>query len=133
MSMRVGPRSLCVGVILCLVMQAPTKGAAQALAAAAIAPSQILKPSDLTQKELDYYNKLSDPDVAKNFIMTRSFVRLCQKVMDKKMPAEQLPDKPLGFSVRYLLAGEATMINQAISASIVAMCKNSPKGCFGEK
>lgn len=98
-----------------------------------MAPSQMLQSSDLTPQELDYYNKLTDSEVAKNFIATRSFVRLCQKVVDETMPAEQLPDKPLGFSVRYLLAGEATMINRAISDSIVAMCKSNPKGCLGDK
>jgi hypothetical protein len=33
----------------------------------------------------------------------------------------------------YLLAGEATMINRAISDSIVAMCKSNPNGCLGGK
>jgi hypothetical protein len=134
-SMRMGfvVRPLFAVLIACLAVQAPSKVAAQDSQFSAMAPSQMLQPSDLTPKELDYYNKLTDPEVAKNFIATRSFVRLCQKVVDKTMPAEQLPDKPLGFSVRYLLAGEATMINRAISDSIVAMCKSNPNGCLGSK
>jgi hypothetical protein len=48
---------------------------------------------------------------------------LCQQVIDRKLPAEQLPDKPLGFSAKYLLAGEATLINTAISESIIAEVK----------
>ncbi len=99
-----------------------------------MASSQILKPADLTAKEASYYKTLADPEVAKNFIITRSYVRLCQQVVDKKLPADQLPDKPLGFSVRYLLAGEVTMINRAISDSIIAeMCKNDTRGCSGNK
>jgi hypothetical protein len=128
MRMGFGLRSLGFVVIACFALQFPTKGTAQNAAGLEMAPSQILKPSELTPKELDYYNKLSDPDVAKNFIITRSYVRLCEKVIDREMPAEQLPDKPLGFSVRYLLAGEATMIDRALSDSIVAMCKTNPNG-----
>jgi hypothetical protein len=88
-----------------------------------LSSSQIVKPADLTQKEGDYYRTLSDPEVAKNFLLTRSYVRLCQQVIDHKLPATELPDKPLGFSVRYLLPGEATLINAAISESIIAGVK----------
>jgi hypothetical protein len=114
-------------LIACLALQIPAMGAAEN--AGALSPAQLLKPDDLTPKELDFYKKLTDPEIAKNFIITRSYVRLCQKVNDKKMPAE--PDKPLGFSAHYLLSGEATMINHALSDSIVAMCKTNPKGCLG--
>jgi len=131
--MRFGLIFLCAFVVAFLASQIPTEGVAENAEASALAPSQILKPTALTAKELDYYKKLVDPNIAKNFIMTRSFVRLCQQVVDKKMPAERLPDKPLGFSARYLLAGEASMINRAISESIVAMCKSNPRGCFGGK
>jgi hypothetical protein len=81
--------------------------------------AQIVKPADLTEKESAYYQKLTDPQVAKNFLETRSYVRLCQQVIDHKMPAIQLPDKPLGFSVRYLLPGEANLINKAIAQNII--------------
>ena len=83
-------------------------------------PSQLITPADMTPKESKYYNTLTDPEAAKSFIITRSYVRLCQKVIDKTMPAEQLPDKPLGFAARYLLSGEATLINTAIAESITA-------------
>jgi hypothetical protein len=88
-----------------------------------LSPAQIVNPANLTEKESAYYQKLSDPEVAKNFIVTRSYVRLCQQVIDHELPAIQLPDKPLGFSARYLLPGEATLINTALSESIIAGVK----------
>jgi hypothetical protein len=127
MGLRFAVKSLFLVLITCLAVQAPSNVTAQDMT-----PSQMIRPSDLTPQELAYYNKLTDSEVAKNFIASRSYVRLCQKVVDNAMPAEQLPDKPLGFSVRYLLPGEANMINRAISASIVA-CGSNPKGCAGSK
>jgi hypothetical protein len=88
-----------------------------------LTPAQIVKPADLTEKESAYYQKLTDPLVAKNFLETRSYVRLCQKIIDHKMPAIQLPDKPPGFSVRYILPGEAQLINKAIAENIIAGMK----------
>jgi hypothetical protein len=88
-----------------------------------LTPAQIVKPADLTEKESVYYQKLTDPLIAKNFLVTRSYVRLCQQVIDHKMPAIQLPDKPLGFSVRYILPGEAQLINKAIAENIIAGIK----------
>jgi hypothetical protein len=104
---------------------------AHAASAQELTTDQTVKISELTPKESAYYAKIADPEVAKNFILTRSYVRLCQDVMNKIMPAEKLPDKPLGFSVRYLLPGEPTMINQAIAASIIAECHSDPKACLG--
>ena len=124
---------LRIMLMVCLAVQIPTILVAENAGAQEISSSQTLKPTDLTEKESDYYNKLTDPEVARNFIMTRSYVRICQGVVDKKIPPEQLPDKPMGFSVRYLLAGEATMINRAISEFIIVNCRNSPNGCFGGK
>jgi hypothetical protein len=92
--------------------------------AQALTPAQIVAPANLTQKESAYYQKLSDPVMAKSFLVTRSYVRLCQQVIDHKLPAIQLPDKPLGFSARFLLSGEATLINSAISESIIAEVKS---------
>jgi hypothetical protein len=102
-----------------LLFWAPT----DASLAQALTPAQIVKPADLTAQESAYYQKLTDQEVKKNFIETRSYVRLCQQVLDHRLPAAQLPDKPLGFSVRYLLAGEANVINSAIAESIIAGAK----------
>ena len=119
MKMKFGARFICVvGAVLAL--QAPTGATSEEAAILQMTPAQILKPADLTPKELDYYQKLTEPDLAKMFITTRSYVRLCQQVIDRKLPASRLPDKPTGFSVKYLLPGEANVINQAIAASIIA-------------
>ena len=88
--------------------------------AAGLSERQMVKPSELTQKEADFYQKQTDPEIAKNFLITRSYVRLCQQVIDHTLPPLQLPDKPLGFSARFLLSGETTMINTAISESLKA-------------
>jgi len=73
-----------------------------------LARSQLVTPADLTPIELDYYNKATDPEVKKNFIITRSYVRIAQKVVDKKIPPEAFPvTKPAGFSVQYLLPDDS--------------------------
>lgn len=97
---------------------------ASSLPSQTLLPSQLVSPTALTPREAAYYAKLTDPDTARNFIITRSYVRLCQAVVDKTLPAGQLPDKPVGFSVRYLLPGEVQMINSAIASNIVAQIKN---------
>lgn len=126
--MKISVNCLC-GLILTTMAIGATPSAGAVLADSnSLAPSQLISTSNLTPKESNYYSTLKDPVVAKNFIITRSYVRLCQAVVDRKSPAENLPDKPLGFSVRYLLVGEATMINNAIAASIIAECKK--RHCF---
>ena len=102
-----------------LVSTAPTLAKSGGLQLTAM---QTLSPADFTQIEQDYFQKL-DGSAAKNFIATRSYVRICQKVVDHKLPALQLPDKPLGFSSNYLLPGEEVVINKAIEASLVALMK----------
>jgi hypothetical protein len=115
--MGIGAKCLCVAAgVAFLASIVPAS-------AQSLTPDQIVKTSNLTQQEIDYYQKLSDPVMAKNFLLTRSYVRLCQQVIDHRLPAVQLPDKPLGFSVRFLLPGEATLINTAISDSIIAAVK----------
>ena len=92
--------------------------------------AQLLTPSQLTTAELDYYNKLTDPHLANNFIKTRSYVRLCKQVIDHKMPADELPDEPLGFSSIYLRPGEKAVVNDAVRASVTAICTGKTKTCL---
>jgi hypothetical protein len=98
-----------------------------AVAARELTPAQILKPAELTAEELTYYKTLIDPAEAKNFILTRSYMRLAQKVADHKMPALQLPDHPVGFSPDYLLPGEDAVNDKATSALLaIEMKRNLP-------
>jgi hypothetical protein len=84
-----------------------------------LAPSQLVTPADLTPVERDYYNKATDPQVKKNFIITRSYVRLAQKVVDKALPPEAYPTaKPNGFSVQYLLPDDAHVLNEALGLAL---------------
>src|SRR5262249_15132709 len=112
-------------VALAAFATAALAGAAAAQSANSIdrfslAPSQLVNPADLTKDEADFYGTLKDPDEARAFIVTRSYVRLCQAVIDKKSPAAGLPPRPSAFKVAYMLPGEAEMINDAIGESVVA-------------
>jgi len=73
----------------------------------------------VSRQKLDYYNKATDPEVKKNFIITRSYVRIAQKVVDKKIPPEAFPvTKPAGFSVQYLLPDDSHVINEALGLAL---------------
>jgi len=101
--------------------------AALAASAAALEPGD-LKPA-LTSQESKYYESIkADPNVAQNFLATREYVRKAKYVADHpddSAAAARLPDKPAGFTVRYLLAGEANVINTAISLNILANSKGT--------
>jgi hypothetical protein len=99
--------------------------AAQA-APAEMTAAQLLTPADLTPQELTYYKQLSDPAEARHFIVTRSYERLCQRVVDRTLPPSQLPEKPMDFSVKYLLPAEPNVINRALALSL------NPKAVFLE-
>jgi hypothetical protein len=96
-------------------------------AALEMTPAQILKSADLSPRELTYYKTLTDPTTIKSFIETRSYVRLSQEVVNHEMPAEQLPDKPLGFNLGYLLPGEASVVDGAVAASLTALMQQKMK------
>lgn len=104
-----------------IAKQSPNGAARARSAPLEMSAAQILSPAALSPKELAYYEKLTDPSAAKSFIDTRSYVRLAQMVVSHKMPAPQLPDKPLNFNRSYLLAGEEAVVNQAISESLAAL------------
>jgi hypothetical protein len=74
----------------------------------------------LTPTEQSYYRTL-DPASAKSFILTRSYVRLCQRIVDHKLPALQLPDPPVGFSPEYFLPEDQAVVDQAIKDQLTAL------------
>ncbi len=102
--------------IACLTLQAPAM--AETKYGREISPSQILRPADLTPDELAYYNRATDPAIKKNFIVTRSYVRLAEKLIAKKIPAWEFPVTPKGFSVKYLLPNDQAIINKAVSIAV---------------
>jgi hypothetical protein len=123
-------RALAANIIANACKGKPSSCASQYRGIVEMSAAQILTPAQLTQAEQDYYGKLTDPVLAGNFIKTRSYARLCQQVVDHKMPAEQLPDKPLGFTNAYLLPGEEAVVNSAATASLTALCTDKSKHCF---
>lgn len=84
--------------------------------------AQMLRPADLTAEEADDYKTL-DPADAKGFILTRSYVKLCRRVLDHTLAAQELPDKPVGFSYDYLLPGDKDAVDQAEAAAVSARLK----------
>jgi len=104
-------------VLVSYGLQAATIAASRA--GGELARSQLVTPADLTAIELDYYNKTTDPEVKKNFIITRSYVRIAQKLVAKKIAPEDFPvAKPTGFSVQYLLPDDAHVINEALGLAL---------------
>jgi len=79
----------------------------------AMTPDEIVGRDQLTDEERQYYDTLKDPVAAQAFLMTRSYVRVCQRIVDHTLPATQLPPKPPGFSVAYLLPDDPHIINDA--------------------
>jgi hypothetical protein len=75
--------------------------------------AQMIAPPDLTSVEANFYKTL-DEAAAKEFLITRSWFRLCVQVIKHNLPALQLPDKPAGFNVKYLLPTDPNYINRAM-------------------
>jgi hypothetical protein len=113
-----GPRVFAT-MIAFLALQIASWPAARIAHAQELPASQLVTPAELTPIERDYYNSATDPQVKKNFLITRSYVRIAQKVVDKKLPPEAFPAiKPKGFSVQYLLPDDPSLINQAMGLSL---------------
>lgn len=81
--------------------------------------AQMIKPGDMTPDELAYY-KTIDPAEAKRFVATRSYVRICQEVVDQKTPALKLPKQPPGFTMNYVLPAEKKILDDALKAYLIA-------------
>lgn len=110
--------------IVLLGFQIASMAAISAGHADELAAAQLITPADMTPVELDYYNKAADLQVKKNFIITRSYVRLAQKVVAKTLAVDAFPMvKPNGFSVQYLLPDDPPVINQALGLALAARMK----------
>jgi hypothetical protein len=81
--------------------------------------AQMIKPGDMTPDELAYYKTIG-PVEAKRFVATRSYVRICQQVVDHKIPALMLPKRPPGFTMIYVLQPEKKILDDALKDYLIA-------------
>ncbi len=103
------------GLLAVSLCAAPAK--AQADAAHPMSAAQTIAPADLAPDEVAFYQTL-DPSAAHDFLVTRSWYRLCRQVVEHRLPAAQLPDKPAGFSVKYLQPTDPNYINRALGMQL---------------
>jgi hypothetical protein len=97
---------------------------ALSILAASAASAAALTPGDLSPQEQQLYATFkANPTSAQNFLITRDYVHQAQATVSNPSNAASFPDKPAGFSVRYLLPGDKDIINQAVSLSVAAMAK----------
>jgi hypothetical protein len=91
-----------------------------ATAAFALSPSD-LNPA-MTSQESTYYDTIkADPTAAQSFLITRDYVRKAQAVVDGSLaPISFPPRKPAGFTVKYLLPDDPSVINTALGMYLVA-------------
>jgi len=81
-----------------------------------------LTPSQLTPAEKATYETVKNqPDEAAAFLATRAYVKLCQKVVGKSMPAIKLTDIPDNYSDKYVSPAEAEAVDKATSLRFAAM------------
>lgn len=92
--------------------------------------AQTLQPPDLSHEELSYFKTLGAIE-ARRFIVTRSYMRLCQQVLDQKLPAYRLPKVPPGARGAYLLPGENDVISKAVKASLLDLLQRNPNSADG--
>lgn len=94
------------------------------LAAAAPASAAKLTVAQLSKAEkAQYQTLLGQPDaqeLVESFLETRGFLRDCQSVLDRKLPAAQLPFKPERFTDEYVSEAEKKTIRTAQYLSLIA-------------
>ena len=98
---------------------------ALAVLATASLSALALTDADLTPSEQQLLAsvKTNNPADAPNFMIARAYVRMAQAALKDPSAALNFHSKPAGFSVRYLLPGDAETINQAVTANIAALAK----------
>ena len=112
-----------VGAVFCLPFALTSASAFAQSDASHLTLAQTISSADMTKTELDYYKTL-DGQAAKDFIVTRSYVRLAKQEVDHKLPPLKFPPrKPGGFTVKYLLPDDPSVINQAIGDYLAAKMK----------
>src|ERR1700757_4086168 len=85
-----------------------------ATAAFALSPSDLTPP--MTSQESAYYETIKDdPTAGESFLVTRDYVRKAEAVVNGSLAAASFPpQKPKGFTVKYLLPDDPAVINKAL-------------------
>ena len=98
-----------------------------ATGAMAMSPSDLKPP--MTSEESDYYETIkSDPVASQGFLVTRDYVRKAQSVIDGKTKPIDFPaEKPVGYSLAYLLPEDSETINKATGMALQALMLANPK------
>jgi hypothetical protein len=93
----------------------------------AVSPSDLRPP--MTSQESAYYDTIkADSSAAQSFLITRAYVRMAQAVADGSLSPLSFPSqKPAGFTVKYLLPDEPSVINKALGMYLEATLKADPK------
>ena len=120
---RVDFARLAAGAALCASWAMTEPSAVAQSESSRLTPAQTISRSDMTKVELDFYQTLNG-QAAEDFIVTRSYLRLAQQEIDHKLPPLKFPArKPDGFSVKYLLPDDPSVINRAIADYLTAKMK----------
>ena len=96
------------------------------LALCASSAGAALTPAQLTSAEKQTYAGLqSDSDAAQRFLITRDYLRQCQKVVNGSLSAAKLEFEPDEFDSTYVNSAEQKIIDRAINLNIAAMLSRS--------
>lgn len=94
--------------------------AALASSAAALTPDN-LDPALSAKEQKKYDSLVGNPQEAQSFLITRDYVRKADKVNKGVIPARSFPpQRPTGFTPRYLLPEDALTINDALSKYLLS-------------
>ncbi len=105
-------RSLLVAVMTGLLV------CASAWAATPVRP---LAASQLTDTERSSFQSLSDKAAQKAFLITRAYLRICEKVLKHQMPTLDLPVQPDEYDGQYVSPAEQKQVDAAQMAYITAL------------
>jgi hypothetical protein len=86
-----------------------------------------LSVADLTPAEAQTYQTLKDEKAKSSFLVTRGYVRLCQKVVANELPALDLPARTDEYDDAYVSDEELTIVNQGMLKNIGTMLSNGKK------
>lgn len=93
-----------------------------ALLLAASPASAALTEAQLTAAEKTTFASIrSDAEAVKQFLATREYLRLSQRVVAGKLAAKDLPVMPDEFTERFVSEQENAVVTRAVSMNIAAL------------